>query len=205
MLSFYSSIRQDSDSYRPPSTCFRRKIGFVKQPDTHEPAGTVGESLRFSALMRQGRQISLQEKSEHCERVLDILDMQPVADVIVGDPKHGLNAEQLKRLTIAVELASKPEYLLLLDEPTAGLDSLAAHDIIRLLRKILESGLAVLCVIDQPSTVIFGYFHALLLLQNGGRASYYGDVGPNCETLINYFERNSSVTLPDTRRPAEVC
>lgn len=74
-----------------------------------------------------------------------MLEMRPIAGAIVGLQGSGLNQEQRKRLTIAVELASKPELLLFLDEPTSGLDSLAAFNIVRLLRKLADAGQAVLC------------------------------------------------------------
>ena len=38
----------------------------------------------------------------------------------MGKIGSGLNQEQRKRLTIGVELASKPELLMFLDEPTSG-------------------------------------------------------------------------------------
>lgn len=41
-----------------------------------------------------------------------------------------------KRVTIGVELASKPQLLLFLDEPTSGLDGQSAFNIVRFLRKV---------------------------------------------------------------------
>ena len=48
--------------------------------------------------------------------------------------------EQRKRLTIAVEMAAKPELLLFLDEPTSGLDSQTAWSILSLLKKLAANG-----------------------------------------------------------------
>lgn len=42
------------------------------------------------------------------------MDMARYADAIIGVPGEGLNVEQRKRLTIAVEVVAKPEYLLFL-------------------------------------------------------------------------------------------
>lgn len=42
--------------------------------------------------------------------------MDDLAEATVGTQGNGLNQEQRKRLTIGVELASKPELLIFLDE-----------------------------------------------------------------------------------------
>ena len=107
-------------------------------------------------------------------------------------------------MTIAVELASKPDLLLFLDEPTSGLDSLAAFNIVRFLRKLANAGQAVLCTIHQPSAVLFEQFDDLLLLQYGGRVVYHGELGPDSTTLLDYFEQKGGKPCPPDANPAEV-
>jgi ATP-binding cassette subfamily G (WHITE) protein 2 (SNQ2) len=190
------------DGHPLPSS-FQRSTGFAEQMDIHEPTQTVREALRFSAKLRQPRHVSLEEKYRYCEEVLDLLEMRDIAGAVVG--KHGtsLNQEQRKRLTIAVELASKPQLLIFLDEPTSGLDSLAATNIVRLLRKLADAGQAILCTIHQPSAILFEYFDMLLLLKRGGRMVYFGDLGPGSRVLINYLERNGAPACPPKANPAE--
>ncbi len=65
-----------------------------------------------------------------------------------------------KRLTIGVELASKPELLLFLDEPASGLESQSAWNLVRFLRKLADAGQAILCTIHQPSALPFESFGA---------------------------------------------
>jgi ATP-binding cassette subfamily G (WHITE) protein 2 (SNQ2) len=173
--------------------------------DIHEPTATVRESLRFSALLRQPKEVPLQEKYDYCETVIDLLEMRSIAGATVGTAGSGLNQEQRKRLTIAVELASKPELLLFLDEPTSGLDSLAAFNIVRFLRRLADAGQAVLCTIHQPSAVLFENFDDLLLLKTGGRVVYNGPLGNDSKTLIDYFERNGGKKCSPHANPAEVC
>jgi ABC-type multidrug transport system ATPase subunit len=173
--------------------------------DIHEPTATVRESLRFSALLRQPKEVPVKEKYDYCEKVIDLLEMRPMAGATVGSHGSGLNQEQRKRLTIAVELASKPELLLFLDEPTSGLDSLAAFNIVRFLRRLADAGQAVLCTIHQPSAVLFEQFDDLLLLKSGGRVVYNGALGPDSKTLIDYFERNGGKRCSPHANPAEVC
>lgn len=111
--------------------------------------------------------------------------------------------EQRKRLTIGVELAAKPALLLFLDEPTSGLDSQTAWSILALLRKLADNGQAILCTIHQPSAILFQEFDRLLFLAKGGKTVYFGDVGENSQTLINYFEKNGSSKFGSEENPAE--
>src|ERR1700756_2154615 len=98
----------------PLPRSFQRATGFAEQMDIHEPTATVRESLRFSALLRQPKEVPVEEKYEYCEKIIDLLEMRSIAGATVGSNGSGLNQEQRKRLTIAVELASKPELLLFL-------------------------------------------------------------------------------------------
>lgn len=102
---------------------FQRKTGYVQQQDLHLATSTVREALTFSALLRQPAHVSKEEKLDYVEEVIDLLEMRPYADAVIGVPGEGLNVEQRKRTTIGVELAAKPQLLLFLDEPTSGLDS----------------------------------------------------------------------------------
>lgn len=188
---------------RPLPKSFQRATGFAEQQDVHESTATIREALRFSALLRQPQEVPIEEKYEYCERIIDLLEMRSIAGATIGTMGEGLNQEQRKRVTIGVELASKPELLLFLDEPTSGLDSAAAFNIIRFLRKLADSGQALLVTIHQPSSVLFEYFDELLLLKSGGRVVYHGPLGKDSRDLIGYFEKNGAKKCPPRANPAE--
>jgi ATP-binding cassette, subfamily G (WHITE), member 2, SNQ2 len=188
---------------RPLPKSFQRATGFAEQMDIHEPTATVREALRFSALLRQPKEVPFQEKYDYCERILELLEMKEIAGATIGKIGSGLNQEQRKRVTIGVELASKPELLMFLDEPTSGLDSGAAFNIVRFLRKLADAGQAILCTIHQPSSVLFEHFDELLLLKSGGRVVYHGPLGHDSRTLIDYFESNGAKKCARTANPAE--
>ena len=80
---------------------------------------TVREAMRFSAYLRQPQSISQEDKNQYVEEMIELLELQDLSEALV----FSLNVEARKRLTIGVELASKPELLLFLDEPTPGLDA----------------------------------------------------------------------------------
>ena len=82
---------------RPLPKSFQRGTGFAEQMDVHEPTATVREALRFSALLRQPKEVSEHEKYEYCERIIDLLEMRSIAGATIGEVGTGLNQEQRKR------------------------------------------------------------------------------------------------------------
>jgi ABC-type multidrug transport system ATPase subunit len=182
---------------------FERGVGYVMQQDLHLSTSTVREALQFSALLRQPAHIPRQEKLDYVEETLKLMDMDGYADAVVGVPGEGLNVEQRKRLTIAIELVAKPELLLFLDEPSSGLDSDTSLSIINLLVKLKNESQALVCVIHQPSAILFERFDRLLFLASGGRTVYFGDIGPKSSIMTSYFERNGSEPCPKGANPAE--
>ncbi|KAE8442468.1 hypothetical protein EG329_003311 [Mollisiaceae sp. DMI_Dod_QoI] len=190
-------------SGKPLDESFQRKTGYVQQQDLHLETTTVREALRFSAMLRQPKTVSKQEKFAFVEDVIKMLSMQDFAEAVVGVPGEGLNVEQRKLLTIGVELAAKPALLLFLDEPTSGLDSQSSWAIVSFLRKLADSGQAVLATIHQPSAILFQEFDRLLFLAKGGKTVYFGDIGKNSETLLNYFESNGADKCGENDNPAE--
>ncbi|OAA66038.1 ABC drug exporter AtrF [Cordyceps fumosorosea ARSEF 2679] len=162
---------------------FQRGTGFVEQMDLHEESTTVREALEFSALLRQSRDTPRADKLAYVDKIIDLLEMQPIEDAIV----FSLGVEQKKRLTIGVELAAKPSLLLFLDEPTSGLDSQSAFSIIRFLRKLCAAGQAIVCTIHQPSSELIEQFDQILALNPGGNVFYFGPVGENGAAVVDYF------------------
>ncbi|PGH12949.1 hypothetical protein AJ79_03922 [Helicocarpus griseus UAMH5409] len=187
---------------KPPGTSFQRGTSYAEQLDVHEPTQTVREALRFSATLRQPYETPESEKYAYVEEIISLLELENLADAIIGDPETGLSVEERKRVTIGVELAAKPQLLLFLDEPTSGLDSQSAFNIVRFLRKLAAAGQAILCTIHQPNSALFENFDRLLLLQRGGQCVYFGDIGKDAEVLLDYFRRNGA-DCPPNANPAE--
>lgn len=186
----------------PRDETFQQKTGYVQQQDLHLHTSTVREALIFSALLRQPSHYTRQEKLGYVDTVIDLLNMEDFADATIGVPGEGLNVEQRKRLTIGVELAARPQLLLFFDEPTSGLDSQTSWSICNLMEKLTRSGQAILCTIHQPSAMLFQKFDKLLLLSKG-RTIYFGDIGEESRTVVDYFVRNGAQKFLDGSNPAE--
>lgn len=84
-----------------------------------------------------------------------------------------------------------------------GLDVHSAFNIVRFLRKLCDTGQAILCTIHQPSAILFEQFDDLLLLQADGRTVYFGPLGYDSRTVIQYFEREGARKCKSDANPAE--
>ncbi|KAH6665200.1 putative Brefeldin A resistance protein [Halenospora varia] len=187
----------------PLSVSFQRSAGYCEQLDVHEALATVREALEFSALLRQPRETSREDKLKYVDVIVDLLEMHDIENCLIGTPGGaGLSVEQRKRLTIGVELVAKPSILIFLDEPTSGLDGQAAFNIIRFLKKLAAAGQAILVTIHQPSAQLFSQFDTLLLLAKGGNTVYFGDIGENGDQVKEYFARYNA-PCPVETNPAE--
>ncbi|KAJ0405426.1 hypothetical protein P43SY_005045 [Pythium insidiosum] len=186
------------NGYPVTDLVIRRATGYCEQVDVHLESATFREALTFSAFLRQSSDIPDAVKYDTVNECLELLDLSNLADRIV----RGSSIEQLKRLTIGVELAAQPS-VLFLDEPTSGLDARSAKVIMDGVRKVADSGRTVVCTIHQPSAEVFYVFDSLLLLKKGGETVYFGELGQDCRALVDYFEAIPGVKpLPSDYNPA---
>jgi ABC-type multidrug transport system ATPase subunit/ABC-type multidrug transport system permease subunit len=186
------------NGYEATDLAIRRCTGYCEQMDIHSDATTIREALMFSAFLRQDSSVPDNKKFDTVDECLDLLGMNDIADQIV----RGSSVEQMKRLTIGVELAAQPS-VLFLDEPTSGLDARSAKLIMDGVRKVADTGRTVVCTIHQPSSDVFYLFDHLLLLKRGGETVFVGELGEKCRRLVEYFEAIPGVApLPDRCNPA---
>lgn len=118
----------------------------------------------------------VKKQSDHdiiVSKLLEQFGLTNCAEVKVSNCSGG----QLKRLSIAQELVSKPN-LLILDEPTSGLDSASCFQCIELLQQLTshnnDSPLAVVATIHQPSARVFNMFSKVIFLSTTGRCIFQG-------------------------------
>ena len=182
---------------RKLGTEFQRITGFVEQQDLHDKTATIREAIEFSAILRQERHVSREEKVAYVDKIIDLLELRELSDALI----LSLGVEQRKRVTIAVELAAKPS-LLFLDEPTSGLDSQSAYSIVRFLKKLAVAGHGIICTIHQPSSVLIQQFDMILALNPGGNTFYFGPVGDNGSAVNKYFA-DRGVYCPPQKNIAE--
>ncbi|KAG2502493.1 hypothetical protein JM18_009716, partial [Phytophthora kernoviae] len=123
------------NGYEASDLAIRRCTGYCEQMDVHSEAATIREALTFSSFLRQDASISDAKKYESVNECIEMLGLEDIADQII----RGSSVEQMKRLTIGVELAAQPS-VIFLDEPTSGLDARSAKLIMDGVRKVADSG-----------------------------------------------------------------
>lgn len=110
----------------------RRRIGYVTQaPSVYEDL-TVTQNLKYFGSV-------IGAPASDIARVLDEVRLTPQAKQLVGN----LSGGQLNRVSLAVALLGKPE-LLVLDEPTVGLDPVLRHELWQLFAELANKGVSLL-------------------------------------------------------------
>ncbi|TCC37279.1 ABC transporter ATP-binding protein [Kribbella sindirgiensis] len=131
----------------------RGRVGYVTQEPSVYGDLTVTENLRFFAAV-------LGVPSSDVERVVEAVDLTSHADARVDQ----LSGGQQSRASLAAALLGSPE-LLVLDEPTVGLDPVLRRDLWKLFHELADAGATLLVsshVMDEASRC-----DRLLLMRDG--------------------------------------
>ncbi|MGW2119680.1 FHA domain-containing protein [Streptomyces zhihengii] len=145
----------------------RQRIGLVPQDDILHAQLTVRRALGYAAELRFPQDTAREERRERVAEVIRELGLEQRAD----QPIHSLSGGQRKRVSVALELLTKPS-LLFLDEPTSGLDPGMDRSVMHMLRGLADDGRTV--VVVTHSVLSLDVCDRLLMLAPGGRIAYYG-------------------------------
>lgn len=131
----------------------RKKIGYVTQSPSVYPDLTVAQNLRyFATLVRADR--------KNVETVISQVQLDKQRDQLAGS----LSGGQMARVSLAVALLGNPQ-LLVLDEPTVGLDPILRNELWNLFGQLAREGKTLLIsshVMDEAERC-----DNLLLLRDG--------------------------------------
>ena len=159
----------------------RNEIGFVPQKDIIHMELTIYQALDYAAQLRMPADTSAEERHKRVMEVLADLDLTHRKDVQIS----GLSGGQQKRVSIGVELLTKPG-LFFLDEPTSGLDPGTETALMQLMRRLADQGRTIILITHATKNVMLA--DKVIFLARGGFLAWFG---PPDEALA-YFDQYRS-------------
>ncbi|KAK3185076.1 hypothetical protein Dsin_032362 [Dipteronia sinensis] len=174
---------------------------YVTQDDTLMATLTVKEAVHYSAQLQLPKTMSSSEKKERAETTIREMGLQEAMNTRIGGwGCKGLSGGQKRRVTICIEILTRPK-LLFLDEPTSGLDSAASYYVMSWIARLGQTdngiGTTVIASIHQPSSEVFQLFHNLCLLSSG-RTVYFGPA-----SAANQFFASNGFPCPTLQNPSD--
>jgi len=163
---FGSELRESLFNDEGFSSSFRKKVGLVFQnPDVQLFCPTVKEDIAFGPL-----QLGVEKKEigKRLERLMSLLDIK---DLLNRSP-HQLSIGEKRKVAIVSTLMVDPE-VLILDEPTAGLDPLTTRHIIDLLIEENLSGKTMITsthdlhIAEEISDIVYVFNYNKTIVQSG--------------------------------------
>ena len=137
----------------------RQKVGIVFQdPNDQLFAPTVKEDVAFGP-MNLG--LSYDEVEKRVNEALDLVGMEKFKD----KTPHHLSGGQQKRVAIAGIIAMKPE-IMILDEPTAGLDPQGVDKVLEILNNLNEDGMSIV-ISSHDIEMVNGFAEKIFVLNEG--------------------------------------
>jgi ABC transport system ATP-binding/permease protein len=156
----------------------KHDIAVVPQKDALHNSLTVRQSLWFAAGLRLPSDTATSEVDRAVDNLLGEVGLVQRQAVRVRD----LSGGQLKRISLANEIAHKPS-LVFLDEVTSGLDELGDADMMELFRDLADKGRSVVCITHNTLNIERNA-HLVVVLTTGGRLACIGTPAEVCK----YFQ-----------------
>lgn len=156
----------DDDFYRNYYS-YKNIIGYVPQQDIVYDTLTVRDMLTYAARLRMPEDSTKSEIEERVNQVITDVELDGREDVYIKQ----LSGGQKKRASIAVELLADPK-LFFLDEPTSGLDPGMERNLMKLLRKLADTGKTIILI--THATANLHLCDKAVILGYGGKLCYFG-------------------------------
>lgn len=163
---FGAELNEDTLNDEKFSRDFRKRVGFVFQnPDVQLFCPTVKEDILFGPLqLGTGKE----EIRKRLDELVGLLDIAPLLD----RSPHQLSIGEKRKVAIASTLIIDPQ-VLILDEPTAGLDPLTTRHIIDFLRAANTEGRTIITsthdlhIVEEISDIVYVFSHEKKIVKSG--------------------------------------
>ena len=155
----------------------RAKVGIIFQdPDNQLFSASVYQEISFGIL---NLGVSEEKAKEEVEQVIDYLEITPFRH----KPTHALSGGQKKQVSIADILVMHPQ-IIILDEPTRGIDVGAKRDIYLLIGEFAKAGKAVVMISSEMPEVM-GMSDRIMVLADGEATGFVDRADFDEETIMH--------------------
>lgn len=158
-------------------------------------AGIVGILLRTRAVVA--------EEAQARQRALELLDFVGLGQARADELSKNLPYGDQRRLEIARALATDPK-LLLLDEPTAGMNPQETADLTRLIRRVRDTLGVTVLLIEHDMKVVMDISEKITVLDHGAKIAEGSpeQVRTNEQVIEAYLGKGAAAHGKGGRRPA---
>ena len=130
---------------------------------------TVIDNVRIARISRADRTLDIrslartdEELTESAREILELTNLQEVAEEECANLSHG----DVRKVEIAVALGTDPS-VVLLDEPTAGMNPTETDRMVELVRELDEGTDTTFVLTEHDMDVVLGISDRILVLDNG--------------------------------------
>lgn len=153
------TLGDEEITHAPPYLRARRGIGYVPQGREIIPNLTVEENLLIGLEASGGKSIPT-----------EIFDLFPVLKTMLGRRGGDLSGGQQQQLAIGRALVSGPR-LLLLDEPTEGIQPSIIKEIVAVIRRIKREGKMAILLVEQYLSLVREVADSFYVMEKGSIAA----------------------------------
>ncbi|WP_156745568.1 ABC transporter permease, partial [Mycobacterium sp. E1319] len=146
------------------------RIGIVDHDDRLHRHLTTAQTLRYAAELRLPPDVSAEHRARVVDQVLEELELTALRDTRIGK----LPPEARRCAALAVELLTRPT-LLVVDEPTAGLDPAQQSHVMGVLRRQADLGCVVVAALSARAPLAdLNLCDQVLVLTASGTVAFLG-------------------------------
>ncbi|MFC7176378.1 ABC transporter ATP-binding protein [Halosegnis marinus] len=162
---------------------------------------TVLENIRIARISREGRTLDLTavaksdpELTDGAWEIIELVGLEDIADTVCENLSHG----DKRKVEIALALGTDPS-VVLLDEPTAGMNATETRRMVELIERLDEETDTTFVVTEHDMEVVLGISDRILVLDNG---ALIADGTPD-EVMADERVREAYLGLDDDEELAE--
>ena len=174
-------------------------VAYVVQSNDHlNPLLTVKETIIYASYLRLPPDMKKKDKIKKAHKVIDLLGLKECSNTLIGNEMiKGISGGEKRRVCIAIQILNNPS-VILLDEPTTGLDSFTSSFIMKMLSNMSKSGRTVIATVHQPPAVVLESVDNILLMAKGGTTIFNGSP----QGMLRFFS-SKGLTCPSQTNPAD--